>query len=80
MVESLASHYEFDTTQPFEELPAEIRDVVLYGSGKTQIKFLQLVIDPTCSIVFEVEKEDPDIMTRPPRPPLVIDAAATSRR
>ena len=32
------------------------------------ILFLQLVIDPTCSIVFEVEKEDPDIMTRPPRP------------
>ncbi|MBK6908208.1 MAG: excinuclease ABC subunit UvrA [Rhodocyclaceae bacterium] len=42
MVESLASHYEFDTTQPFEELPAEIRDVVLYGSGKTQIKFRYL--------------------------------------
>jgi len=32
------------------------------------ILFLQLVIDPTCSIVFEVETEDPDIMTRPPRP------------
>jgi Ca2+-transporting ATPase len=31
------------------------------------ILFLQLVIDPTCSIVFEVEREDPDIMKRPPR-------------
>ena len=32
------------------------------------ILFLQLIIDPTCSIVFEVEKEDADTMTRPPRP------------
>ncbi|CAL7961807.1 Cation_ATPase_N domain-containing protein [Alphaproteobacteria bacterium] len=31
------------------------------------ILFLQLVIDPTCSIVFEAEAEDADIMNRPPR-------------
>jgi Ca2+-transporting ATPase len=32
-----------------------------------QIAFLQLVIDPACSIVFESEQVDPDIMDRPPR-------------
>lgn len=31
------------------------------------IVFLELIIDPTCSIVFESEKEEPDIMNRPPR-------------
>ena len=32
-----------------------------------QIAFLQLVIDPACSIVFEAEQIDPQIMDRPPR-------------
>jgi Ca2+-transporting ATPase len=32
------------------------------------IVFLELIIDPTCSIVFEMEKSDPDLMNRPPRP------------
>jgi Ca2+-transporting ATPase len=31
------------------------------------IVFLELVIDPTCSIAFEGEPEEPDVMTRPPR-------------
>lgn len=31
------------------------------------IAFLELIIDPTCSIVFESEPADPDIMDRPPR-------------
>jgi Ca2+-transporting ATPase len=33
------------------------------------VMFLQLIIDPTCSIVFEAEPEDDDAMRRPPRPP-----------
>ena len=32
-----------------------------------QIVFLELVIDPACSIVFESEKEERNIMDRPPR-------------
>ena len=32
-----------------------------------QIAFLQLVIDPACSIVFESEQVDPKVMDRPPR-------------
>jgi Ca2+-transporting ATPase len=31
------------------------------------IVFLELIIDPACSIVFESEKEEQDIMKRPPR-------------
>ena len=33
------------------------------------IAFLELIIDPACSIVFEMEKEEEDIMDRPPRDP-----------
>ena len=39
MMQSLATHYEFDIDAPFESLPQKIQDVVLYGSGKTQIEF-----------------------------------------
>jgi excinuclease ABC subunit A len=39
MLESLARHYRFDLEQPFEALPAKIRDIVLYGSGDEEIKF-----------------------------------------
>jgi Ca2+-transporting ATPase len=31
------------------------------------IVFLELIIDPACSIVFESEKEEADVMDRPPR-------------
>ena len=34
-----------------------------------QIAFLELIIDPACSIVFEAESGDPDLMKRPPRRP-----------
>jgi Ca2+-transporting ATPase len=32
------------------------------------IAFLELIIDPACSIVFEAEHEEGDLMDRPPRP------------
>jgi Ca2+-transporting ATPase len=31
------------------------------------IAFLELIIDPVCSIVFEAEPEEEDVMRRPPR-------------
>ena len=31
------------------------------------IVFLELIIDPACSIIFEAEKEEQNVMTRPPR-------------
>jgi Ca2+-transporting ATPase len=33
------------------------------------IAFLEMVIDPMCSVVFEAEREEDDIMLRPPRDP-----------
>ena len=33
------------------------------------ILFLELIIDPSCSIVFEAEPEEADVMRRPPRNP-----------
>jgi Ca2+-transporting ATPase len=34
-----------------------------------QVVFLELIIDPACSIVFEAEPEEADVMDRPPRDP-----------
>lgn len=33
------------------------------------IVFLELIIDPACSVVFEAEKEETNVMDRPPRDP-----------
>ncbi len=33
-----------------------------------QIAFLELIIDPACSVVFEAEQIDPNVMDQPPRP------------
>ncbi len=33
------------------------------------IVFLELIIDPACSVVFEAEREEADVMNRPPRSP-----------
>lgn len=37
--------------------------------GPIHIALLELVIDPMCSLSFEAEPEEPDIMNRPPRAP-----------
>lgn len=37
--------------------------------GPIHIAFLEMVIDPVCSVVFEAEAEEDDIMRRPPRSP-----------
>ena len=42
MLECLARHYKFDLETPFEELPEEVRKVVLYGSGEELIAFTYL--------------------------------------
>ena len=34
MIQSLASHYEFDIETPFDKLGKKLQDIVLYGSGK----------------------------------------------
>jgi Ca2+-transporting ATPase len=37
--------------------------------GPMHIAFLEMVIDPVCSLVFEAETEEEGLMERPPRPP-----------
>ena len=37
MLESVGKHYKFDLDQPFERLPQNIRQIVLYGSGSEKI-------------------------------------------
>ena len=39
MLESLGRHYKFDIEQPFDSLPENVRQVVLYGSGDEEIAF-----------------------------------------
>jgi len=39
MLESLSSHYGFDINVPFNQIPEEIKRVLLYGSGEEEIKF-----------------------------------------
>ena len=38
-LEALAKHYKFSMRTPWEELPETVRDVILYGSGDTEITF-----------------------------------------
>ncbi|MBI5784141.1 MAG: excinuclease ABC subunit UvrA [Rhodocyclales bacterium] len=42
MVESLAAHYGFDPAIPFDRMTEEVQRIVLYGSGRDQIKFRYL--------------------------------------
>ncbi|WP_010215213.1 cation-translocating P-type ATPase [Sphingomonas sp. PAMC 26621] len=37
--------------------------------GPIHIALLEMVIDPVCALVFEAERDEGDIMTRPPRDP-----------
>ena len=46
----------FEETWPLVLLPA-------------LVAFHEVIIDPACSVVFEVEEPDPEIMERSPRPP-----------
>ena len=38
-------------------------------AGISLVIFMELIIDPACSIAFEMEPEERDVMRRPPRDP-----------
>ena len=42
LLAGLAKHYNFDIEQSYESLPEKVQQVILYGSGKTQIAFQYL--------------------------------------
>ncbi len=58
MLESLAKHYKFKLEDPFEELPPEIQQVILHGSGEDEIKF-SYVMDSGASKGRKVSKTHP---------------------
>ncbi len=39
MIQSLAKHYKFDVTLPFQDLPEKFQHIVLYGSNGEKIQF-----------------------------------------
>jgi excinuclease ABC subunit A len=39
LIQALAAHYDFDIETPYQDLPAEMQKVILYGSGKQRIRF-----------------------------------------
>jgi excinuclease ABC subunit A len=47
MLESVAKHYGFDLGVPFETLPKKARDVLLNGSGTTEIEFVYKAEGPS---------------------------------
>ena len=58
MVESLAAHYGFDAEAPWEQLPAIVQQVLLYGSGDESIAF-SYVMDSGASAGKRVIKSHP---------------------
>ncbi|RQO60451.1 excinuclease ABC subunit UvrA [Paucibacter sp. KBW04] len=40
MLEAVAAHYQFDIELPFEQLPENARQALLYGSGEEEIQFV----------------------------------------
>ena len=48
-------------------LPLVVGLPILFGP--MHIAFLEMVIDPVCSLAFEAEPEEDDVMRRPPRAP-----------
>jgi excinuclease ABC subunit A len=39
LISALAKHYGFDIDTPFNDIPADIRQVILHGSGEAEIEF-----------------------------------------
>jgi len=58
MLESLAKHYKFDVESPFEDLVAEMQQVILHGSGEEEIKF-SYIMESGASQGKKVSKKHP---------------------
>ncbi|MGL4667836.1 MAG: excinuclease ABC subunit UvrA [Saezia sp.] len=39
MLETLAEHYQFDVNTPYEDLPQQVQQVLMFGSGKEEVVF-----------------------------------------
>ncbi|HEX5806585.1 MAG TPA: excinuclease ABC subunit UvrA [Macromonas sp.] len=58
MVQSLAEHYSFSPDAPWEHLPAQVQQVLLYGSGEEAVAF-QYTLDSGASSGKTVSKKHP---------------------
>ena len=58
MLESLARHYKFNIEAAFEDLPVDVQNVVLHGSGEEEIKF-SYVTDSGDSAGKKVNRKHP---------------------
>ncbi|HIE02851.1 MAG TPA: excinuclease ABC subunit UvrA [Thiotrichaceae bacterium] len=54
MLQSLSNHYQFDLDKPFQALPQKIRNVLLYGSGTTEINLVNY--NPETGTTFSRKK------------------------
>ncbi|GAB3765835.1 excinuclease ABC subunit UvrA [Ramlibacter monticola] len=58
LIESLARHYKFDVDLPFQDLPPEVRKVLLHGSGEEEIRFTY-ALESGASAGRKVSKKHP---------------------
>lgn len=58
LIESLSKHYKFDVDKPFQDLPANVRKVVLHGSGEEEIRF-SYTLESGASAGRKVTKKHP---------------------
>ena len=58
MLESLAAHYKFDIDTAFEDLPENVQQVVLHGSGEDEIRF-SYIMESGNSAGKKVSKKHP---------------------
>jgi excinuclease ABC subunit A len=58
MLESLAKHYKFNIDTAFEDLPDDVQQVVLHGSGEEEIRF-SYVMDSSNSAGKKVNRKHP---------------------
>ncbi|MGH8729507.1 MAG: excinuclease ABC subunit UvrA, partial [Burkholderiales bacterium] len=42
LLQSLAAHYEFDVNRPYDDLPEDVKQALLHGSGRERIRFSYL--------------------------------------
>ena len=58
MIESLAAHYNFNPEAPWEDLPAQVQQALLYGSGTEEIAF-NYTMDSGASAGKAITKKHP---------------------
>ncbi|MCF6236514.1 MAG: excinuclease ABC subunit UvrA [Gammaproteobacteria bacterium] len=64
LLKALSAHYQFDIETPFDDLPENIKQVVLYGSGDEKIKFTYQSDNKSTSRIHAFEGVIPNMERR----------------